>query len=107
LTYPFQVNEKPIFSFQPCGKLAHERKSIGLAEGSAVSQGQHHPDGKSLIACKEGHTVVGLLPRLRIAWRQLPMIIVSGLLIGVIFGEAIKAFAPERTTTVARMKSRP
>jgi hypothetical protein len=51
--------------------------------------------------------VVGLLPRLRVAWRQLPMIIVSGLLIGVIFGEAIKAFAPERTTMVARTKSRP
>jgi hypothetical protein len=35
------------------------------------------------------------------------MIIISGLLIGVIFGEAIKAFAPERTTMAARMKSRP
>jgi hypothetical protein len=58
--------------------------------------------------CVQGeYTVDGLLPRLRVAWRQLPIIILSGLLIGAIFGEAIKALTPEQTTVLARAKSRP
>lgn len=47
-----------------------------------------------------------LLPGPRINWRQLPVIIISGLLIGSIFGGAIKAFAPEQTTVMARVKPR-
>jgi hypothetical protein len=47
------------------------------------------------------------LPRPRVSWRQLPLIIISGLLIGAVFGEAIKAFAPEKTTVMARAKPRP
>lgn len=43
----------------------------------------------------------------KILWRQLPFIILGGLLIGAVFGEAIKAFAPAQTTMVARAKSRP
>ncbi|MBB4039413.1 putative ABC-type sugar transport system permease subunit [Microvirga flocculans] len=36
----------------------------------------------------------------RIEWRQLPLIIIGGLLIGFVFGEAIKAFAPLPPATV-------
>lgn len=49
----------------------------------------------------------GLLPGPKIDWRQLPLIIISGLLIGTIFGGVIKAFAPEQTTVVARAKPHP
>ena len=49
----------------------------------------------------------GLLPGPRIDWRQLPLIIISGLLIGAIFGGVIKAFTPEQATVVARVKPRP
>ncbi|MEE1654976.1 hypothetical protein VB618_02115 [Microvirga sp. CF3062] len=48
-----------------------------------------------------------LLPGRRVDWRQLTLIIISGLMIGAIFGEAIKVFGPERTTVVARIKPRP
>ena len=48
----------------------------------------------------------GLLPGPKINWQQLSLIIISGLPIGSVFGEAIKAFAPEQTTVVARMKPR-
>ncbi|MBB3018495.1 hypothetical protein FHR70_001549 [Microvirga lupini] len=43
----------------------------------------------------------------KIDWQPLPLIIISGLLIGALFGEAIKAFAPEQTTVLARVKPRP
>jgi hypothetical protein len=59
------------------------------------------------VAYKEAYTVSGFLPGPKINWRQLPLIIISGLLIGAIFGGVIKAFAPEQTTVVARVKPRP
>ncbi|MBD2750254.1 hypothetical protein IC232_26695 [Microvirga sp. BT688] len=55
---------------------------------------------------EEADTVGGLVPGPRINWRQLPPIVISGLLIGAVFGGAIKAFAPEQPTVMARVKPR-
>ena len=43
----------------------------------------------------------------RLVWRQLPLIIITGLLVGTIFGQAIKAFGPEPATVAAKSKTRP
>jgi hypothetical protein len=56
---------------------------------------------------KGGYPVDRLLARAIIDWRQLPLIIIGGLLIGAIFGEAIKILGPEQTVVIARAKSRP
>ena len=90
----FGATEKPIFSFRLCGSLAQEQES-------------NRSVWLSLDCVQEAYAVGGLLPGPKIDWRQLPLIIISGLLIGAIFGGAIKAFAPEQTTVVARVKPRP
>jgi len=42
-----------------------------------------------------------------IAWRQLPLIVAAGLLIGTLFGQALKAYAPATTIVAAKSKMRP
>ena len=44
---------------------------------------------------------------LKASWRQLPFIILGGLLIGFIFGEALKAFVPGPSAVATQGKSRP
>jgi hypothetical protein len=116
----FGVKEKPIFSFHPCDSLAQESvilplkgdgfPSNGLAARVQVSDSFSLRTGGLCVcrftAYKEAYTVGGLLPGPKINWRQLPLIIISGLLIGAVFGGAIKAFAPEQTTMMARVKPR-
>ena len=43
----------------------------------------------------------------KLEWRQLPFILIGGLLIGAAFGEAIKAFAPAPATVAFKAKTRP
>ena len=50
-----------------------------------------------------GRTSTGL----KASWRQLPLIILGGLLIGIIFGEALKAFVPAPSAVATQGKSRP
>jgi hypothetical protein len=42
----------------------------------------------------------------RLVWRQLPIILVAGLLVGAVFGLAITAFVPEPTVIAAKSKAR-
>ncbi|NBJ11601.1 hypothetical protein [Microvirga arsenatis] len=42
-----------------------------------------------------------------IDWRQLPLIVVAGLLIGTLFGQALKAYAPATTIVATKSKLRP
>jgi hypothetical protein len=76
-------------------------------QGSAVLQGEHAICVAVASYVQGGWIVGALLPGPRVGWRQLPLIIIGGLLIGAIFGEAIKAFAPEPIAVAARTKPRP
>jgi hypothetical protein len=42
----------------------------------------------------------------RLVWRQLPIILVAGLLVGAVFGLAITAFVPAPTVIAAKSKAR-